>query len=198
MKKTYELINRNFEHVIVKENNNLMEISIELDHSSLKIEKINYRLMMNLNDNLARWHSEDGALNYVSIESLNDAKKLLRKNVRNLKVKLNDAKLNPAYVAMSEYAEEIIKHYKADFTFHDAIQLMDHSVNDKFVWIVRECGSHLFYNPSSWSNAIFDQQKKNSEKNLCFLWDGQRLINVSLDDGQNMLEKIGKYTFIAD
>ena len=195
MKKTFELINKNYDRVIVKDNANhgqLMELSIELNHDTLKIEKINYRLMMSINDSLARWESEERASWYVSIESLNAAKKLLKRNVKELKVKLNDALTNSAYIAMKDYADDIIKHYKADFTFHDAIQLADHSSNDRFIWIVRTCGSHLFYNPSEWATAVFNQQKKSNEINQCFKWDGSRLIHITLEEGQQELNKMNQ------
>lgn len=192
MKKTYELINKNYDRVVIREithNNNFQffEVSSEINHDTLKIEKINYRLMRYENDTLANWQGREQSAWYVSEDSITAAEKMLKSNLTKLKKDLKNAKNHPVYSTMLEYLNQITKHYKNDFLFHDSLQLGTKDFNTKFVWIVRECGTWLFYGQDNWSTEIFNSLKKSNENRLFFFWDGNKLINVSLENAQSLL-----------
>jgi hypothetical protein len=189
MKKDYELINKNYDCVVIKDissNNQLLEVSIEFEYETLKIKDIHYRIMMDLKDTLARWTGKPEQ--YVSEVSLKNAKKMIKDNLKKLKSDLINAKNHPAYNAMNEKFEKIVKHYHADFTFHDLNQLANHDYNDHFIWIVRTCGTHLFFGQDNWSRAVFKSQINSSELSECYYWNGTKLKNITLDDGSNLLK----------
>jgi len=198
MKKTWELINKNYDAVIIKEflngYNRFLELSVEFNYSTLKIEKTNYRILTHEKDPLARWTSKP--LDYIGETALKDACKMIKSNMRQLKENLITGKNHPIYAMMAEYVGQIVRHYHTDFTFHDTIQLAKHDNSIKFIWIVRECGTHLFYGQDSWSLAIFENQIKSNETAICFYYDGNKLNNVSLQEGKELLDKM-KYTFIS-
>jgi len=195
MKKNYELINKDYSRIIIKEittngNTQFFEISSEINHDSLKTEKINYRLMTHEADNLARWQSREYSLYYVSEHAITAAEKMLKSNLTKLKKDLKNAVNHPAYSLMLEYVNEITKHYKADFLFHDSLQLGTKDFNTKFVWITRECGTWLFYGQDNWSDTIIESLKKSNENILVFYYDGSQLSNVSLENGEQLLSNM--------
>jgi len=192
MKKNYELINKDYSRIIIKEitsngNYQYFEVSSEINHDSLKIEKMNYRLMSHESDNLARWQSREYSFYYVSENAITAAEKMLKSNLTKLKKDLKNAVNHPAYSLMLEYVNEITKHYKADFLFHDSLQLGTKDFNTKFVWITRECGTWLFYNQDNWSNTIIESLKKSNENNLVFYYDGSKLKGTDLDSAKFFL-----------
>jgi hypothetical protein len=192
MKKNYSLINKDYSRIIIKEittngNTQFFEISSEINHDSLKIEKINYRLLRNESDSLANWQGRDQSAWYVSNDSIIAAEKMLKKNLSQLKKDLSEALTHPAYFNMSQVVNDMVNHYKADFFFHDALQLSKHDSSIKFIWIARDCGTWLFYSQNNWSNEIFNSLKKSNENRQFFFWDGKNLNTVSLEQAQSFL-----------
>ena len=192
MKKNFELINRNYDHVMIKEltsnyNYQYFELSSEINHDSLKIEEISYRLLRNENDNLANWQGRDQSTWYVSEASIIAAEKMLKSNLTKLKKDLKNGKLHPAYKLMEEYVGQIVNHYKADFFFHDTLRLANNDFSKKFIWIARECGTWLFYGRDTWSDTIIESLKKSNENHIFFFYNGSSLKEVSLEQASAFL-----------
>jgi hypothetical protein len=143
-------------------------------------------------DNLARWQSREYSFYYVSENAITAAEKMLKSNLTKLKKDLKNAVNHPAYSLMLEYVNQITKHYKADFNFHDALQLGTKDFNTQFIWMVRECGTWLFYGQDNWTNEVIKSLTNSNENRIVFFYDGSKLNNISLDQANDYLIRIDK------
>ena len=103
MKKNYELINKSEIAVLIKmfkgnspyypyeERFDYLEVDLKFSHKDCKPElyrneeEWTYRLMRNESDSLANWQGLQSAINYFSESAINEAKKQVKRNLRQLR-----------------------------------------------------------------------------------------------------------------
>ena len=135
--------NRRDDSIIVEENQTLIEISSQIETDKVEFKrfhnKIEFhaRLLMYHDDPLARWVDYK---QYISETSYNHAVKMLKENLRIVKLDLETAKEHPLYSTMAAIVESRIKFFKSDFTYHDCLHL-SRMPETEFIWIVRDCGT---------------------------------------------------------
>lgn len=138
----------------------LIEISKDFNSADFlngKLNKdFNYRLLRNENDALARWQSKEQAENYTSEKAIKKSIATINRQLRDLKIELNEARLNPLYLKMEKIADQKIKYYKTDFNFYDCLIL--HRQNPvRFIWMLRETGSWLITDNNKWQNELISR-----------------------------------------
>jgi hypothetical protein len=168
--------------------NEYLEVSCELDHDTLKIksyhdiEDWSYRLATSENDNIANWQGRDNAINIMGENIILAAEKQVRKNILALRKTMKEAKLNPVWLTLKPIADRIIKHYQADFYYHDCKTFYE-SKPENFIWIVRECGTWLITNKNDFNkNLIEDQQKSTSEYKEVYFYNGGKLNQFGIEN----------------
>lgn len=182
MKKPYEIIIKDncYDSVIIREYNQLLEVSFHLIHSKkpFEVESVNYRIMYNLNDSLARWTSQPG--DYVSAESIEQAIKTIKKLIGVQKAYIKNSTLHPAYNVMNQIVKEQVKHFASDFKTHDKIQL-GKNTRDSFLWLVRSTGTWFIKNTSRFNDAIIEQELREN-RSLFFWYNGSEIKEISKDE----------------
>jgi len=200
MKNNFELKNRGESSVIIIKQlrissyypydaiNEYLEVSCELDHDTLKIksfrdiEEWSYRLATSENDTLANWQSRDNAINIMGEKIILSAEKQVRKNIVTLRKTMKEAKLNPVWLSLKPIAERVIKHYKTDFDYHDCRNLYNLKP-EKFIWIVRECGTWLITNKNDFNDCLIeDQQKQKSEYREVYFYNESKLNQFGIEN----------------
>jgi hypothetical protein len=200
-KKNYTLTLKGNESVVIKtscghsnyypynEINEFLEVSGTIDTAKVELKteyrnenetEWNYRLMRNETDSLANWQGFENAQHYASLESIDAAKNMILKAVKNVKKMLKTGKTHPAYVAMDMLVKSYNKHYSSDFYYHDTLNLADSAKS--FLWILRECGTWHLSNSGEGNKQILTYCLKNNQDARYFYYNA---------DTQNMIE-IGK------
>jgi len=80
--------------------------------------------------------------------------------------------LHPAITAMIGECldRNLPKHYRGDITID--IATLSQALHDKpFIWILRECGTHLYFQHVSNLHTMFDYETR-----YFYVWDGATLI----------------------
>ena len=80
--------------------------------------------------------------------------------------------LHPAITAMIGECldRNLPKHYRGDITID--IATLSQALHDKpFIWILRECGTHLYFQHVSNLHTMFDYETR-----YFYVWDGAQLI----------------------
>ena len=162
--KSYELINKRDDAVLIRENGTLLEISVQIDTNKVNFRKVykgteveyHARLLTHENDTLARWVSW---ANYVSLDAYTSACKLLNKNLREVKRIIKQGKNHPAYNAMLAIVKRDVESYQSDFTYHDTLR-MGKDNNISFVWAVRSSGTWFLSEYDTFAISIFNYNEK--------------------------------------
>jgi len=137
----------------------LIEISKDFNPETLKPYRWNkeysYRLLMDENDTLARWQSKNQAENYTSEKAIKKGIATINRQLRDLKIELAEARLNPLFLKMKIIADEKIKDYYTDFNFHDCL-IIHRQKPVNFIWMVRNTGSFLLTKNNSFQNELIN------------------------------------------
>jgi len=188
-KNTYHARPLNASVVIEQKNERytqFLEVSATIDTDTKKLEtefrngrkiKFSYRLMRSLSDNLANWQGEDNAIRYFGKTAIDSAKRRIKSDFKKTLAIIDSAKNHPAWDAMDTIATDNIKHYKADFYYHDALQLAKNA-NRAFLWIVRETGTRIMFSNSEWNRETLNYDMKNNADSLVYFWSGYNLESV--------------------
>lgn len=210
-KSPFELINRGEIAVVVKQHAGkanwypyqdifeIIEVDAQLDHDTLKIksypnsgEQWTYRLLRNMDDSLANWQSRDRAIQLTSLKGIEAAEKQVLKNLRNLRKFVKEAQKNPVWLELKKIADEKIRLYQSDFYYWDAKTLFEFS-DEKFLWFVRETGTHLIIFKSEYGKSIIKAEK--IEKNCdIFYWNGKDLKQVDVDRAEEVFKTFKEFT----
>lgn len=62
--------------------------------------------------------------------------------------------MDKVYAEMAKIADEVIQHYKTDFTHWDTESYGRMYEGTKFIWLARECGSYILAIPSYLKNQF--------------------------------------------
>jgi hypothetical protein len=166
---------------------NRLEISAQIDTDTRKLTTryndpatvdYTYRLLRYENDTAAWYQSEDTARNLVGSAALDQAKKLIDRGLTAQKKRITAGKKHPAYNEMHRQVEKTVKHYEADFFYHDAITLANNPTTP-FIWIVREYGTHIIIDPRQLPTV--DHCKKNNPDATFFTWSNGKLAKITPD-----------------
>jgi len=208
MKKNYELITKNNGiDVIIKEmgnynywdhdyNYNYLEISYLNDSFDMKKmrvipeqdKKISYRRMRNLTDSSADWRSRDDALYFISEPAITAAEKLLKKNLNSYNKKIKNGFNNPLFLLLKPIVDSKVKYYQSDFYRHDNLLLQSNP--EKFIWIVRECGTWLIQEKSKIAFGIMDYCIKNSDDDDYYFYSNGKLQKVHSKNIMNFYNQL--------
>lgn len=160
MKKNYELLNKSNEiDVIIKQKAGYdyynrdqryqyLEVSYlntNFDNKKLKVipdKELTYRRLQSEIDTYADYRCREDCLFFIDEIALITAEKQVKKNLRLYNAKIQTGFNNPLFLMLKPIADSKVKFYKSDFYRHDNIILLDNP--EKFIWIVRECGTWLF------------------------------------------------------
>jgi hypothetical protein len=163
----------------------LLEVSCDVDRQKFApkldykgtVESWSYRLLRSEDDAIANWQGYENAARLVGDDALNDAKKVIRKSIKSLRVELRKGKAHPAYAAMLSIAQTTIKHFTEDFSWNDVLTLSRMPDDQPFVWLVRECGTWLLNNKSEFGREIVTYELKEKQHTVYF-WDGSTLAQM--------------------
>jgi hypothetical protein len=192
MKKNYALTRKNEYRVLIAEtvdiNTAYVVVNMDFDHATMKAGEISYTLLPEPNSSFERYiHNPEC---YVSRNALDAAMRLLDKMVRENKAKIRAFKKHPAYYAMNAAVEAIVKNFRVDFDYSDALAIFN-CPGQKFLWFVRESGTNIVFRQGAWGSVIVDEALKN--KHVLAYWNGSELLFVSEDEVikiyQNMEKK---------
>ena len=152
-----------------------IKVDAEIERDTLKIktwsdvEQWTYCLKRDEHDTLANWQGREQAARYVGEENIVKAEQMVKKNLVALKKKVKLAHQNPIWLLLKPMADEVIKHYASDFYHWEALTLLDVKP-EKFIWIVRECGSWLVCRQHPNTLSIINHTLKNPEKGNEYYW----------------------------
>ena len=153
---------------------------LELSYLNRDDTEPTYRILFDPQDTLARWTGTPE--NHVSQESITAAVKQLKRNVRKQKAVAREGHKTPAYRALLPVFERVVKHYHADFTFHDALFLA-HENPARFIWAVSDSGTHIYCENSTWSRGALEYLRQNKSNTLEFyFWDSTTGLTRLLPD----------------
>lgn len=183
MKKNYKIIvkpNR-YDEVIIEEGGNLLEVSYHLIHSNkpFEVESVNYRLLTNINDTLARWIHDP--IYYVSAESILQAEKTINKMIAEQKRYIKKSLNHPAYNGMLARVKAHVKHYSSDFYTHDKIQLGKMDQSESFIWLIHNACTWFINSRGNFADEIIKQELKECRHNIYF-YDGKILQGITRDE----------------
>jgi len=160
MKKNYELLNKPNEiDVIIKqytghdyynydERYQYLEVSYlntNFDNKKMKVipdKELTCRRLQNESDTYADYRNRENCTYFIDEIAIIAAEKQVRKNLRLYNKKILQGFSNPLFLLLKPIADNKVKFYKSDFYRCDNIILQDNP--DKFIWIVRECGTWMF------------------------------------------------------
>ena len=161
----------------IDENFSLEVSGDDFSRKTFKVNSFTYRLKRFSTDNLANWQCREAAIRYTSEKAICKSEKAVKSNVKALRLAIEKGKLHPAYGSMKIHADRVVKHYMDDFIFHDALLLSELECN--FVWIVRECGTHLLTDKSQVEFINHYSNPNNASGAIEFyLWNGGTLQKV--------------------
>lgn len=91
---------------------------------------------------------------------------------------------HPALIAMFDQCIEhqLPKHYVADFVVHDVHTINNVSDDTPFVWLLRECGTHLFFHCQPDLDKLFS-----FEIRRLYVWTGHILLGAKDGNDANQL-----------
>ena len=156
--------------------NTLIEISTSFNNETLKInrfrrkQEFSYRLLKDENDPLANWQSRERAEEYTSKQAIEKGIKEIKKNIKNLIIELQEARLNPIYLKLKPIADKKIKHYKTDFNYHDCLMIHRNKTR-KFLWLIRDTGSFFVSEKHPYHDQIIKNQINNNEHEVYYYND---------------------------
>ena len=171
-----------------------LEVSADIDHDTCQLKTVyndstridwHYRLLRSESDSLANWQGPEDAERIISAEAIEDAQNMIIRAVKGIKRILASGRKHPAYHDMNIEFKRIVKHYKADFTYHDLLRLAELAKEDisaRFIWMIRESGTWIITEKGSdFARCIIESQLK--EKNhVCFFYNGSDLNRVDFRD----------------
>ena len=131
---------------------------------------ISYRKLRSLTDGLADWRSRDDALYFISEHVLIAAEKLLKKNLSSYNKKIKNGFNNPLFLLLKPIVDSKVKHYQSDFYRHNNLILQENP--EKFIWIVRDCGTWLITEKCKFALGIMDYCKKVNDDDYYFYSNG--------------------------
>ena len=192
MKKNFKLINKRDDAIIIEENNTLLEISAQIETDKICLKRVFHstaieyhgRLLMSRDDPLARWVDWK---QYVSEKAYNAAIKMIRENMRQIKIDIENAKNHPLYKPMLKIVESKMKMYKTDFTYHDCLHI-SRMPEREFIWIVRECGT--WYLSCKESHEILDYCIKHNEEAQYYHCVNDKIIEVNKNTASEILSHL--------
>lgn len=159
-------------------NGTLLEVSIEYDTNKQKLilDRITYRLLTPEKDTLARYFDYKW---YATQDEVDKAIRLIKKEFNKTKRMIKECN-HPAIESMDKIANDTIKHYMADYTWHDKLTLARHNLTS-FVWIVRPTGTHLIGWNDVLGKTIIEYDMKNSDCTF-YLWDKGKMNRITAND----------------
>ncbi len=188
--------------VVIEQKNDrytqFLEVSASIDTSTRKLEtefrnarkiKFSYRLMRSLSDNMANWQGEESAVRYFGKPAIDSAKRRIKAEFKNTLAMIDSAKNHPAWGKMDTIATDNIKHYKADFYYHDALQMAKNE-NRVFLWIVRDTGTRIMFHTSTWNRETLAYDMKNNADSLVYFWDGRKLESIDFHLARILLSRM--------
>lgn len=84
--------------------------------------------------------------------------------------------------------EGMPKHYQDDLLVYDKEQLQELPIGTKFIWILRECGTHMIGN-TMWGKGVTKYYQNNPDV-IFYYYDGQSLNKVSGDEAYEIVNLI--------
>jgi len=78
-------------------------------------------------------------------------------------------------IASLERHPILMKSYQMDFFLHDRNILETIGIEEKFIWIVRECGTKLWRESEF---ALLDVELKNNPDSIAYLWDNGNMSRI--------------------
>ena len=159
-----------------------VEVSRQIDSETQDWRKykdyvdFDYRSLRYENDPLANWIGRDRAIQYMGKEAIEKAESACIESLAKVKIKIDSAKNHPAYESMKRICDSDIQHYKADFTYHDCLQLAEHNKEDRFIWSVRSTGTRIYFKGFTDTSLYYDL--KNSPETKYYFYDGKVLAMV--------------------
>lgn len=178
----YKLYIKNYDTVIIEENNTLVEYSVEVDKESVTIKKCqgkkkeNYRLLTYMDDLFVRWI--DGNM-YLSNKAIAAAKRAIILELRKVKRQLLYIKLSPLWQEMNQIVDKFVISYKTDFTLEDSLWIAANP-GRVFLWFVRKGGTCLIHSYGTLDNYALDLFCRG----LCFWYDGNNLHSITDEEAR--------------
>lgn len=200
MKKDYELLKKRDDSIVVKQYGNLVEISCQIDTEKVKFKrdfrsnKIEYhgRLIMNLDDTLARWVSWE---KYISPIAFKAAIRELRDGMKAIRELLEKGKEYELFPSMDEIALDYLEYYKTDFYYHDVLKLARDNP-EKFLWIIRPSGTWLFDFNYEFAREALKYTLRESGNRLFIgmaFPNNPQLIEVSYSEAESFLHSLPEW-----
>ena len=167
---------------------------IQGENYALKqIKDFSYRLIRFEGDKIANWVSRDSgfspAIHYVNESSLLEAEKRLKFWINDQLPKLLESGFNTTIyqkMVKASHFYNLPEHYKEDFTYHD-LHTIATIHPQKFIWILRNCGSWLIRQNNDFGRSILDNCKRNSEHQEYFIYDNGKLKHTNPETALHFL-----------
>ena len=186
--KSVQIIVKDYDRVIIKEQTptgfSFLEVAYDVlrDNAPLLVVRdVTYRVLVNENDENARWTSRP--LDYVSQSALDEAIKQLNRNMRKVKRLLAEGKNHPAYPYMKFIVSGVVRNFIVDFKYSDTLFLGEHP-NEKFLWLPRESGTEIFTYKSEWSKLNLTTSLVQGTP--IYFWDTKSFRAVDADEAQEI------------
>jgi len=159
------------DRLIVSNPHITIEVSADLDHETLSLRRYknvidyHYREIRYPGDNLARWTGEARANEYLTPATVKEAKRRINKQIKAEKEMLILAHNHPMYKLLEPIADQILKSYRADFTYHDAKCIYQNNPNN-LIWIVGDSHTHIYIYDTPWTAGCikYNTETRNEDK----------------------------------
>ena len=82
--------------------------------------------------------------------------------------------------------------YQSDLEKHDLDLLSAENAPKRFIWVLRDAGTHLYSENGKWERGVLSYLANNDSRAKFYVYENDKLITISHENAHHHLHRIGK------